>query len=305
MRLRTSATAVLAALFVGGAAFAQQRDLDKVEIKSEKLTDNLYVLTGMGGSVGLLTGPDGAVIIDDQVPGLGPKIQAAVAALTDKPVRFTLNTHYHFDHTGNNETFGRAGSVIVAHDNTRARLPKEQVFKVLNISVPPPPPIALPVVTFPDRLSLHLNGQDIDALYLPNAHTDSDVAYFFRQANIVHMGDVFAGTFYPFVDSEGGGSFDGVIAALEKVAKWTNPDTRFIRGHGAVATRAEMQEYHDMLVAVRKRVVDAIKAGKTQEQVVASQPPKDFDAKYGMGMLKPDVFVQRLFVDLRRSKATG
>jgi cyclase len=302
MNLRQSLVASAVAACMLTVASAQQTDYSKVEIKSEKLTDHLYVLYGAGGNSGLLIGDDGAVLIDDQFAPLAPKLQAAIKALTDKPVKFTLNTHFHFDHTQANAEFGRAGAIIVAHDNTRTRLQQPQVIKTFNVNEPAMAAAGLPVVTFPEKLSLHLNGEDIDALYLPNAHTDSDVAYYFKTANAVHVGDVFAMSAYPFIDTENGGSLNGVIAALEKLAKWTKPDTKFIRGHAPVGTRADLTEYHDMLVAVRTRILDAIKAGKTQEQVVASKPTKDFDAKFSSAMIKADLFVQRAFVDLRRNK---
>lgn len=283
------------------AAVAQDRDFSKVEVKSTKLADNLYMLEGAGGNIGLLVGPQGAVIVDDQFAPLAPKIQAAIAAITDKPVRFVLNTHFHFDHTGGNEAFGRAGAVIVAHDNTRVRMSRENVYKAFNVTTPASPPEALPVVTFAQSIALHLNGEEIEATHLPNAHTDTDVALYFKKANVMHVGDVFAGMFFPFIDTESGGSIDGVIAALDVIGKKAKPDTRFLRGHAPVGTQADLKEYRSMLVTVRKRILDGIKAGQTQEQVVASQPTKEFDAKFS-GMIKPELFVQRAYVDLRRNK---
>jgi cyclase len=283
------------------AAVAQDRDFSKVEVKSTKLADNLYMLEGAGGNIGLLVGPQGAVIVDDQFAPLAPKIQAAIAAITDKPVRFVLNTHFHFDHTGGNEAFGRAGAVIIAHDNTRTRMAKENVYKAFNVTTPASPPEALPVVTFAQSVSLHLNGEEVEATHLPNAHTDTDVALYFKKANVMHVGDVLAGMFFPFIDTESGGSIDGVIAALDVIAKKAKTDTRFLRGHSPIGTQADLKEYRSMLVTVRKRILDGIKAGQTQEQVVASQPTKEFDAKYS-GMIKPELFVQRAYVDLRRNK---
>jgi cyclase len=294
----------LAAGLVLTVTFAQEPDWSKVEVKSTKLADNLYMLEGSGGNIGLLTGPEGAVMVDDQFAPLAQKLQAAIAELTDKPVRFVLNTHYHFDHSQGNEAFGRAGAVIIAHDNTRTRLMAPHDIDTFNIHLPPWPAVALPVITFPQSMSLHLNGEDIEAIHLPHAHTDTDVALYFKKANVMHVGDVFAGNFFPFIDTEHGGSLDGVLAALDVIAKKAKPDTRFIRGHAPVGTQADLKEYQNMLVTVRKRILDGIKAGKTQEQVVASQPTKDFDAKFS-GMIKPDLFVQRAYVDLRRNKSGG
>jgi cyclase len=218
-------------------------------------------------------------------------------------VRFVLNTHFHFDHTGGNENFAKAGSTIIAHDNTLKRLQSKWTTTAFNMEIPPAPKAALPVLTFPQALSLHLNGEDVDAIHLPSAHTDSDVALYFRKANVVHMGDVYPGTMYPFIDNESGGSLDGVIAAVDKILKHTNDSTRYIPGHNPLSTRAQLQEYHNMLSTVRKRISDAIGQGKTQEQVLASQPTKDFDSKFGGGFIKPDLWVQRAYVDLRRAAA--
>ncbi|HKZ73411.1 MAG TPA: MBL fold metallo-hydrolase [Steroidobacteraceae bacterium] len=252
---------VAAGALACGAAAAQQDDYSKVEIKSEKLVDNLYVMTGAGGNMALLTGPDGAVLVDDQFAPLAPKIRTAIAALTDKPVRFVINTHSHFDHTGGNEAFGKAGSVIVAQDNSLKRLTTKQLIDFFNIEVPPMPKAGLPIVTFPQSLSLHLNGEDIDAVHAPNAHTDNDAILYFRNANVVHMGDVVQGPYYGFIDMGIGGSIDGVVRA----------------------------------------VADAIAAGKTQEEVLASKPTREFDERYEKGFLKADQWVQRLYVDLRKA----
>jgi cyclase len=296
----STVAAVSAVIGVFTVAVAQQRDFSKVEIKSEKLADNLYRLEGAGGNIGLLIGPDGAVIVDDQFAPLSDKIKAAIAKITDKPVKFVLNTHFHFDHTGGNEAFGRSGSIIIAHDNTRKRLSQETVITAFNVKTPPAPKEALPVVTFADSLTVHLNGEEVSALHVPNAHTDTDVVLFFKKANVMHTGDVFAASSYPFIDGDNGGSIDGVIAAADTILKVTKPDTRFLRGHSPMGTRADLEEFRQMLVTVRKRVSDAIKEGKTQEQLVASKPTKDFDAKFGSGNINADVFVQRVFVDLRR-----
>lgn len=304
MRFTKPLVGSLALGLVFGAAVAQDTDPSKVEIKSTKLADHLYMLEGSGGNIGLLVGPDGAVIVDDQFGPIVPKIQAAIAKITDKPVRYLLNTHFHFDHTQGNEAFGQAGAIIIAHDNTRVRLQKKQDNDIFNIHLPASPPVALPVITFAQNVSLHLNGEDVEATYLPNAHTDTDIALYFKKANVMHVGDVFMGSFYPFIDTESGGSIDGVIAALDTIANKTKPDTRFLRGHAPVGTQADLKEFRNMLVTVRKRILDGIKAGKTQEQVVASQPTKDFDAKFS-GMIKPELFVQRAYVDLRRNKSGG
>jgi cyclase len=283
------------------AAPAQQTDFSKVEIKPEKLTDNLYVLFGYGGgNMALLTGPDGPLLVDDQFAELSPKIRAAVSLLTDKPVRFIVNTHCHLDHTGGNAPFGRAGAVIIAHDNTRKRLSSEQFIALFKLTVPAAPAEALPLVTFEDGLTLHLNGEDIEAVHVPPAHTDSDVVLYFTKANVVHTGDVFIAG-YPIIDDSSGGTYDGIVGASEQILARTRADTRIIPGHGPVSTRADLQAYHDMLVTVRTRVLDQIRKGRTQEQVLAAAPTKEFDAKYGQMYMKPELWLQRVYVELKRS----
>lgn len=304
MSMHIPSAAALGVLLAGGA-IAQQPDFDKVEVKSEPLAENVYMLVGAGGNMGLLVGPDGAVLVDDQFAPLTPKIRAAIARLTDKPVRFVINTHWHPDHTGGNEAFGQSGSVIVAHDNTLKRLTTKQIVDLFNMEIPPAPKDALPIVTFGESVSLHLNGENVDAVHVENAHTDSDAILYFRKANVVHMGDVLQGPFYPFIDTGTGGSLDGVIKALGEVRARTDANTKLIAGHAPVMNRAGLEAFRDMLVTVRKRVADAIARGKTQEEVLASQPTKEFDERYAKGFVKPDVFVQRVYVDLRRVSASN
>jgi cyclase len=302
--MRRRLTFAFAASFMVAAAGAQQPDFNKAEIKSEKLSDNVYMLSSVGvlaGNIGALVGPSGVLIVDDQFTPLVPKIQTAIAQLTSAPVRFVLNTHWHDDHTGGNEPLGKAGAVIVAHDNTLKRLSTEQFLDLFNAKVPPKPPEAWPVVTFADSVTLHLNGEDIEAVHVANAHTDSDAIIYFRKANVVHTGDVFLGPAYPFVDTGSGGSLDGVIAAAATVLARINDDTKIIPGHAAVQKKPELAAWRGMLITVRNRVADGIRAGKTQEQVVASGVTREFDAKYGKGFISPTVFVQRAYVDLKRT----
>lgn len=294
---------ILAALAVSSTVLAQHGDFEAVEIRSEKLAENVHVLYGRGGTMGLLVGADGPVLIDDQFAPLSEKIRAAISRITPAPVRFVINTHWHPDHTGGNEAFGGTGSVIVAHENTRKRLSTHQVVEFFRMEQPPQPKEALPIVTFAESVSLHLNGEQLDAVHVPRAHTDTDVIIYFRNANLVHMGDVMQGPFYPFVDFESGGSLDGMIAAVGQVLERTDANTRFILGHAPVARRADVQAWREMLVTARKRIADALGAGKSQEEVVAAKPTREFDARYTGGSIAPDIFVQRAYVDLKRSRS--
>jgi cyclase len=291
----------VAGLSACGAAAAQQ-DAGKSEVRTEKLADNVHMLIAAGaGNMVLLTGPDGAILVDDSLAALVPKVRAAIAALTDKPVRFVINTHSHFDHTQGNEEFGKAGSVIVAHDNTLKRLSTKQLIDFFNIEQAATPKAGLPVLTFPQSLSLHLNGEDIEAVHAPHAHTDNDVILYFRKANVVHMGDVVQGPYYGFIDAGIGGTVDGVIRAVAEMLARTDANTQFVPGHAAPMNRADLESLHTMMVTVRKRIAEGIAAGRTQEEVVASRPSKEFDARYATGYLKPDQWVQRLYVDLRKA----
>jgi len=287
---------------IGAVAFAQQaQDYAKVEVKAQQLADHLYMLTGAGGNMALLTGDDGAVLVDDQFAPLAPKIRAAIALLTDRPVRVVINTHWHADHTGGNEAFGTTGSVIVAQRNTRERMSTKQRVDLFNLEVPPAPAAALPIVTFDQSVQLHLDGEDISVEHLPHAHTDSDAVLYFAKADVVHTGDVFVQGFYPFIDVGTGGSIDGVIAGSAAVLARIGPTTRIIPGHGALATRQDLQDYHDMLVTVRARVATAIRKGRTLQQVLESRPTAEFDARYARAGTRPDAWVQRVYTDLARA----
>lgn len=292
---------VVALLAIAAAPLqAQLPDLDKVEIRATALAPNVYMLTGGGGNMALLTGADGAVLVDDQFAPLAPRIRAQIARLTDRPLRFVINTHWHFDHTGGNEAFGGAGSVIVAHENTHRRMSTRQVVDFFNVETPPAPPAALPVVTFGEGVTLRLNGERISIRHAPNAHTDSDAILYFENSGVVHMGDVFVLGSYPFIDMGSGGSIEGVIAAAARTLAGTAADAKIIPGHGPLATRSDLQQYHDMLVTVRGRVADMIRKGRSLEQVLAARPTAEFDARYGKGAMTPDVWLQRVYVDLAR-----
>ena len=303
-RLSLALAGLMAGLLAAPVAPAQT-DFSKVEIKSVKLAPGLYSLFGSGGNMALLTGADGAVLVDDQFAPLAPKIRAAIALLTDRPVRFVINTHWHFDHTGGNEAFGGNGSIIVAHENTLKRLSTKQLIDFFNLETQPSPRAALPVITFSDDLQLHLNGQDIEALHVKNAHTDTDVLLFFKPANVIHMGDLFTNGTYPFIDMGSGGSIEGMIASCSIVLTRSDDQTQIIPGHGPMAKRADLQSWCAMLTTVRDRIVSAIGAGQTLQQVLAAKPTAEFDERFSKGMMNAGVWVQRVYTDLRRTITPG
>lgn len=299
---RARFTLFAAAFAVFASPAAAQQDFSKVEIKTEKLAENVYMLTGAGGNLGLSTGADGTFLVDDQYAPLTPKIQAAIGAVTDKPVRFVLNTHWHGDHTGGNENLGKAGALIVAHENVRKRMSVEHFFELFNRKVPPSPAAALPVISFTDAVTFHLNGDDIHAFHVAPAHTDGDAVVQFKKANVLHAGDLFFNGGYPVIDSSTNGSIDGMIAASDWMLALVDDKTKIIPGHGPLATKADLKGYRDMLVGIRKAVADLAKAGKTKEEVLAAKPTAPWDAKWGGGFIKPDVITTILYAELSKKK---
>jgi glyoxylase-like metal-dependent hydrolase (beta-lactamase superfamily II) len=272
-------------------------------VVTEKVADGVYMLKGAGGNIGLSVGEDAVFLVDDQYAPMTPKIKAAVAALTGQPVKFVLNTHWHGDHTGGNENLGSAGALIVAHDNVRKRMSTEQFVAFFNEKVPPAPRVALPVVTFGENVTFHINGEEIHAFHVAPAHTDGDAVVHFRKTNVVHTGDLFFNGMYPFIDVDAGGSVAGMIAAADTLlATVVKDDTRIIPGHGPLATRADYKAFRDMLAAVRDAVGPLVKAGKTQEQVVAAKPTAALDARWGGGFMKPDSFTGLVYADLARAR---
>jgi glyoxylase-like metal-dependent hydrolase (beta-lactamase superfamily II) len=287
----------LAATFFTAPAAAQQ-DFSKVEIKVERIAPGVAVLFGAGGNIGLSYGGDANAIVDDQFAPLTEKILAAVRSVDPDPVRFVLNTHWHFDHTGGNESLGKRGAVIMAHHNVRSRMSTEQFLAALNQKVPPSPKEALPVVTFEDGVTLHLNGDTLHVVHVANAHTDGDSFVHWQKANVLHMGDTFFHRqSFPFIDLSSGGSIDGLIAAVDRALAMTNAGTRIIPGHGPVASRAELAAYRAMLADIRGKVSAGIRARRSLAQIQASKPA----ARYGMpsGFIPPDRFVEAVYNSLR------
>lgn len=284
-------------LLVAGLAFAtfvahaQTPDWSKVEIKTEKLTDTLYMLTGAGGNIGLSVGDDAVFIVDDQFAPLASKIQAAVAAVAKKPVQFVLNTHFHFDHTGGNEAFGTAGALIVAHDNVRRRMSTDQLITFIGARQNASPKVALPVVTVPSDVTFHINGDEVHAFHAPRAHTDGDLIVHFRKSDVIHMGDIYFKGSYPFIDTSSGGSADGVIAAVDRVLALAGDRTRIIPGHGPLASKADLQAFRAMVATVTQRIKDARRAGRSDDEIRAARPAADYDPAFGNGFIKPEQFV--------------
>jgi cyclase len=286
------------ALVVGSSASAQQPDFAQVTVKVVPVATGVYMLEGAGGNIGLSVGKDDAFIIDDQYAALTPKIKAAVATVTPKPVRFVVNTHWHGDHTGGNEAMAGSGAIIFAHENVRRRMSKEQFLEAFNMRTPASPIAALPVITFSDTITFYMNDDTLHTFHVRNAHTDGDAIVVFRKANVVHMGDTFFNGMYPFIDVSTGGSLVGMLAAANQTLAMTNAGTRFIPGHGPLATRADLVRYRDMLATVRQRVGRLVAQRRTLQQVIAAKPLADLDALWGTGFLKPDQFLTLVYGSL-------
>ena len=278
------------------------QNFDTVQVRTTALGKGVYMLTGAGGNMGLSIGEDAAFLVDDEFAPLTQKIRAAIAALTAKPVRFVLNTHWHFDHTGGNKDHGDAGALLVAQDNVRKRMSTDQFIEALKLAQPASPKGALPVVTFNDTVTFHINGDHVVAFHVAPAHTDGDAIVVFRGANVVHMGDVFLSAGFPFVDLSSGGSIHGFIAATERVLPILDAESKVIPGHGPLADRARVQAFHDMLVVMRDRMQKEIAARHTIEQVLSSTITADYDASWPAGRER---FLRILFQELGRKQAAG
>jgi glyoxylase-like metal-dependent hydrolase (beta-lactamase superfamily II) len=292
----------LVALFVAlvPPAVAQQ-DFSKVEIKTTRLTNTIYMLEGAGGNIGVSAGEDSVFVVDDQFAPLTGRITAAIAKITPKAVQFILNTHWHFDHTGGNENFGKAGVVIVAHENVRRRMNSDQMIEFLKMDQPKSPKAALPVITFPTSMSFHLNGEEIRIVHVARAHTDGDSIVFFTGSDVVHMGDIFFNGLYPFIDTSSGGAVAGVIAACDLVLGMVTDKTRIIPGHGPLATREDLRGYREMLATVSGRIRNAIAEGRSDADIAKAGFTRDFDDKWGKGFMKPDRFVVMLIAGMRKA----
>ena len=294
---------ILATLLVAAAAraFAQQPDFDKVEIKVTRVAGTVYMLEGAGGNIGASVGDDGIVIVDDQFAPLADKIRAALRGLTDKPVRFVINTHWHFDHTGGNAYFQKQGPII-AHDNVRERLARGG--RILDMDIKPAPAESLPIVTFAHDVSVHLNGEDIRAIHFPHGHTDGDSVIFFTQSNVVHMGDDFVTYGFPFIDLESGGSVRGMIAACRKVLATLAPDTKLIPGHGALSTVADLKPYVAMLEEATARIEKGIREGRSAEDLKRAKVLAGYESWGGEGkFITTDKFIDTLYNDLTGRKS--
>lgn len=292
-------SALVVALSLAPRTMAQQ-DFSKVQIQTVEVVPGVHMLVGSGGNIGVSSGGDGVLIIDDQYAPLTEKIRAAVSAISSAPIRFVVNTHWHGDHTGGNENMGGAGAVIVAHENVRRRMSKEQISEFFKRTTPASPKGALPVMTFAEDVSFHVNGDELHVFHVDPAHTDGDSIIHWKGANVFHMGDLYFSGGYPFIDLESGGSIDGVIAAAEKVLALANDGSKIIPGHGPLSTKKELTGYRDMLKTVRSRIHSQVTAGKSLDEVKASRPTKDWDDTLGKGFINGDQLTEFAYRSLSK-----
>jgi glyoxylase-like metal-dependent hydrolase (beta-lactamase superfamily II) len=287
----------LSAFVITASTLVAQQD---VQIQTVAVGPGVHMLIGQGGNIGVSSGTDGVFVIDDQYAPLTEKIVAAIRGFSDEPIRFVVNTHWHGDHVGGNENMGKMGALIVAHDNVRQRMSVEQVMEALGRTVPPSPEEALPVVTFNETVTFHLNGDELHVFHVPHAHTDGDAIIHFRGANVIHMGDTFFNGTYPFIDIGSGGDVNGMIAAADQVLAIADDETKIIPGHGALATRGNLERFRAVLALARTRVAAAIADGSTLDEIKAANLMADHDEAWGQAFINPERFVEFVYQSLQR-----
>ena len=273
-------------------------DFASAQIKTQKITDHLHVLFGLGGNIAVSTGTNGVLVVDDQFPQMMPKILAAIGELGGKNVNFAINTHWHFDHAEGNLALGPAGTWLVSQSNSREMMRTDRVIDLVGMQYTQQayPAEALPHITYDDQMQFHFNDQQVDLIHAGPAHTTGDTAVIFRRDNAVHLGDVFNNSGYPFIDADNGGDLTGVITFCKAVLAQINPQTVVIPGHGEVTNHEKLVAYVAMLETVRERILALVKAGKTLDEVIAAKPTADFDSIHG----DPAGFINRSFLSLTR-----
>lgn len=291
---------VFLAALAGGASAqttrpSGQESRPSVEIKTLKVAGGVHMLEGRGGNIGVFAGQDGVFMIDDQFAPVSAQIAAAIAKISEKPIRFLVNTHHHGDHTGGNENFGKSGAVIVAHENVRKHMTADQLERAMRAGREPEVlKTSLPVVTFKDSVTFHWNDDEVRVIHMDPAHTDGDSIIHFTKTDVIHTGDLFFNGTYPVIDTAHGGGIDGMIKAADQILALARETTRIIPGHGPLAGPKDLKSFRDMLAKVKNDVTALIDSGKSVDEVVALKPTKDLDEIWGRGFMKPDAFVKNV-----------
>ena len=303
--IRVLALAALAALSCSAALAQPRTDYSKLEIKTTDFGHGVYLLGWQGGDSLILVGDEGVLLVDTSVAEMGGKIKAAIAKVSGKPIKWVVNTHAHADHFGANEAMAKDGALIVAHEALRERMAKGQYLAAFNQTIPPSPPAALPKVTYVDAMTLHFDGETVELVHVPNAHTDNDTLVHFKRANVIHASGTFGGAgAYPFFDMSSGGSLAGTIGAEEKMISLCDDRTRVIADEGDPGSTEGLKASHDMLVTIRARVQKLIDEGKSEDQVVADKPTRDLDARWVQqaSPLSGDFFTRLAYQSLKNAR---
>jgi cyclase len=305
---RVGIAVVATIMALSGPVFAQQPpaaapplpDFSKVEIKTTNLGDNIYMLEGQGGNITVAVAKDGIIMVDGQYAPLHDKIKAAVEAISNKPVKYLINTHFHGDHTGGNEAFAKDGATIVSQVNVKNRLAAGTSNGLTGAKTPPAPPAALPSNTYTNFSKIRLEGRVADLKHIANAHTDGDTYVWFKTANVLSTGDTFTNGRYPNIDFANGGNIKGMIAATDAYLKQVNARTKIVPGHGPLADRVALIEYRTMLITARDRMAKLVKEGKSEDDVVAAKPFADLDAKWAPTELASNNFIRVVYHSLEK-----
>jgi glyoxylase-like metal-dependent hydrolase (beta-lactamase superfamily II) len=279
------------------ALFAHEDKTDH-PIEAQKITDSIYLLSGKGGNIGVSIGEDGTFLIDDKFAPLSDAILEVIKEVGGDTPKFIVNTHFHGDHTGGNENFGKQGSIIVAHQNVRKRLQEDNFIAAFNFSFAAQPKIGLPVVTFADSISFHLNDEQIEVTHIPNSHTDGDSVIYFTKANVLHTGDLLFNGFYPFIDTDHGGSLAGLIAGVESLLTLINDQTVVIPGHGPIGNQQDLMAYHAMLKTANQKLSELRVQGKSVEEVIALKPLASLDKDWAGGIFTSDKWIGLIYPSL-------
>ena len=301
-RVRSLILAFAAPALMAVSAGAQApTDYSKVEIKTTKVTNNFYTLEGAGGMIGVFTGPDGVLMVDAQYPQLTDKLVAAIKQISSGPIRFLVNTHVHADHTSGDVNFAKMGVVIFAREELRNRLihPAPQANGQPGV---PAPPGGLPVVTYTGRVHWHMNGDDVQLIPIPRAHTDGDTLVRFPGQDVIMCGDFYRSVGYPNIDRANGGSLYGMLDGLAALVGMAGPNTKIIPGHGPTVDRMAVMAHRDMILAVRNRISQLIDQGKSQDEVIAAKPTADFDSKISQPGTSAERFVGQVYSELKALK---